>query len=103
MVNVAALGYMTDSTTASNGAVFMGINSYGLRGGIGGTGGNNAANQVTAGSHPGSNILTGTTGNIRTNTIPQENWSNVQASLGAATAGTSGTGGGAGGAAGGAG
>ena len=102
MVNMPAQGYMTDLITSYNqgaqSAIFMGLNSYGLRGGISGTGGNNAANQVSAGSHPGTTILSGTTGNVRTNTIPQDNWSNVKASVGAATAGTAGTGGGAGGA-----
>jgi hypothetical protein len=100
MTNVAALGYISDSATATLGTMLTGINSYGLSGGRGGTTGNNAANQPSAGSHPGTIALSGVTANIRTNTIPQENLLNVQASLGAATAGTTGTGGGAGGAAG---
>lgn len=102
MTNITSQGYMSDTPssfqTGLQGGVFMGLNSYGLRGGTIGIGGNGVSTQVSAGSHPGTPFITGTTGAVKTNTIPQENWSNVQASLGAATAGTAGTGGGAGGA-----
>lgn len=102
MVNVGGQGYVTDYQSSFNpnfqSAILMGLDSYGLRGGIVGTVGNNAANQQSAGSHPGGSTITGTTGNVRTNTIPQENWFNVQTLLGTATAGTAGSSGGAGGA-----
>jgi hypothetical protein len=81
--------------------VYVGLNSYGLTGGRGRPGGDGNTAVNACGTHPGSagNQLQPPT-LITTNTIPQDNWSNVQASLGTATAGTAGTGGGAGGAAG---
>jgi hypothetical protein len=95
-------GYNYLDTTFSTGAyaVYIGLNSYGLRGGTARLGGDGTAGQNACGTHPGSTANGTSTSLITTNTIPQDNWSNVQASLGTATAGTAGTGGGAGGAAG---
>jgi hypothetical protein len=100
---VYAQGYNYLDTTFASGAFgrYAGLNSYGLTGGAGRAGGDGMATVNTCGTHPGSSVSGINPATlITTNTIPQDNWSNVQALLGTATAGTAGTGGGAGGAAG---